>query len=82
MVRHRTPIRGGLRGLTLLSVLQSRMALSPDAHHLAGNLARIAERAGVRSYNFMSALARVAVRVFALILADANDHYKALGFLE
>lgn len=56
------------------------MVPPPDAHHLAGNLARIAERAGVRSYNFMSALARVAVRVFALILADATTTIRRLAF--
>jgi hypothetical protein len=58
------------------------MLLPPDAHHLAGNLAGIAERLGVCSYDFVSASARAALRVFGLILAECNDHYKALGFLE
>ena len=55
------------------------MVLPPDAHHLAGNLAGIAEL-GVRSYDFMSARARVAVRVFGLILADATTTIRRLAF--
>ena len=56
------------------------MMLPPDAHHLAGNLAGIAERLGAGSYDFMSALARVAVRVFGLILADATTIVRPLAF--
>jgi hypothetical protein len=56
------------------------MVPPPDAHHLAGNLAGIAERLGVRSYDFMSARARVAVRVFGLILADATTTIRRLAF--
>ena len=56
------------------------MVLPPDAHHLAGNLAGIAERLGVRSYDLMSALARAAVRVCGLILADAATTKRRLAF--
>jgi hypothetical protein len=56
------------------------MALPPDAHHLAGNLAGIAERLGVRFDDFMSARARVAVCVFALILANATTTIRRLAF--
>ena len=56
------------------------MMLPPDAHHLAGNLAGIAERLGAGSYDFMAALARVAVRVFALILADTTTTIRRLAF--
>lgn len=56
------------------------MALPPDAHHRAGNLVGIAERLGVRSYDFMSARARVALRVFGLILADATTTIRRLAF--
>jgi hypothetical protein len=56
------------------------MVLPPDAHHLAGNLVRIAERLGVCSYYFMSARARVTVRVFGLILADATTIIRRLAF--
>ena len=55
------------------------MVLPPDAHHLAGNLAGIAERLGMRSYDFMSALARVAGRVLGLILADATTTNRHLA---
>ena len=59
----------------------SRMALSPVAQHLIGNLTGIANGLGQSLYGLVSALARMAVRIFRLILAHASAAITCLAFL-
>jgi len=56
------------------------MVLAPIAYHLSGDLVGIADRPGTRTYDFMPALARVAVRVFRLILTHAPTAITVLTF--
>ena len=56
------------------------MALTPIVYHFAGDLLGVADRLGVRSYDLVPALARVAVRVFRLISADAPTAITRLAF--
>ena len=65
----------------LANLRLSRMALSPVAQHLIGNLIRIANRLGRRLYDLVSALARVAVRIFCLIAAHASAAITRLALL-
>ena len=55
--------------------------LSPVAQHLVGNLIGIANRLGQLLYDFVSALARVAIRIPCLILAHAPSGITRLAFL-
>ena len=59
----------------------SRMALSPIAHHLTINLARIAERLRFRFDDFVPPLARATVRVFRLVLAYTSTAVVGLALL-
>ena len=59
----------------------SRMALSPIAHHLTINLARIAERLRFRFDDFVPPLARATVRVFRLVLAYTSTAVVRLALL-
>ena len=56
------------------------MALTPIVYHFAGDLLGVADRLGVRSYDLVPALARVAVRVFRLILTHAPTAITLLAF--
>jgi len=57
------------------------MALSPIAHHLTINLARIAERLRFRFDDFVPPLARATVRVFRLVLAHTPTAVMRLALL-
>jgi hypothetical protein len=59
----------------------SRMALSPIAHHLTINLAGIAERLWFRFDDFVPPLARTTVRVFRLVLAYTSTAVVRLALL-
>jgi hypothetical protein len=61
-------------------VPQSRMVLTPIVYHFAGHLVGITDRARVRTYDLMPALARVAVRVLHLILTHAPTAITFLTF--
>jgi hypothetical protein len=57
------------------------MRQSPIAHHLARDLARIAEWRGIGLYDLMPALARAAARILRLIWTHASAAVAALTLL-
>ena len=63
------------------SFSSSRMALSPVAQHLIGDLTGVANWLGQRLYDLVSALARVPIRIFCLILAHAPATITRLALL-